>query len=67
MSKKELIIASGKLIFWLVEIIFSSIFQRLLPVIFRLVEMMFQESPSFRLVEADYRANNGFRKKKEKL
>ena len=67
MSKKELIIASGKLIFWLVEIIFFSIFQRLLPVIFRLVEMMFQESLSFRLVEADYRANNGFRKKKEKL
>ena len=28
---------------------------------------MFQESTSFRLVEIDFRANNGFRKKKEKL
>ena len=28
---------------------------------------MFQENTSFRLVEIDFRANNGFRKKKEKL
>ena len=65
-SKKELIIASGQLIFWLVETIF---FQRLLPVIVfsRLVERIFQENPSFKLVETDFRANNGFRKKKEKL
>ena len=49
---------------------FFSIFQRLLPVIvffLRLVGTMFQENPSFRLVEMDFRANNGFRKKKEKL
>ena len=32
-SKKELIIASGQLIFWLKETIFFSIFQRVLPVI----------------------------------
>ena len=32
-SKKELIIASGQLIFWLVETNFFSIFQKLLPVI----------------------------------
>ena len=32
-SKKELIIASAQLIFWLTETIFFSIFQRLLPVI----------------------------------
>ena len=62
-SKKELIIASGQLIFLLVETMFFSIFQRLL----RLMETMFQENPSFRLVETDFRANNGFRKKKEKL
>ena len=67
-SKKELIIASGQLIFWLVKTIFYSIFQRLLPVYFRLVETMFQENPSFQLLETDNnRANNGFRKKKEKL
>ena len=32
-SKKEFILTSGQLIFWLVEIIFFSIFLRLLPVI----------------------------------
>ena len=31
--EKELILASGELIFWLVKIIFFSIFQRLLPMI----------------------------------
>ena len=69
LSKKELILASGQLIFWLVETIFFSIFQRLLPVIVfsRLVETMFQENPSFGPAETDFRANNGFRKKKEKL
>ena len=51
------------MIFLLVETMFFSIFQRLL----RLMETMFQENPSFRLVETDFRANNGFRKKKEKL
>ena len=67
-SKKELIIASGQLIFWLVETILS-LFFRLLPVavFFRLVETMFQENPSLRLVETDFRANNGFRNKKKKL
>ena len=43
-SKKELILASGQLIFWLVKtIFFLSIFKRLLPVIvfFRLVETSF--------------------------
>ena len=42
-SKKELIVACGQLIFWLVKTIFFSIFKRLLPVIvfFRLVEMSF--------------------------
>ena len=42
--KKELIIASGQLIFWPAETIFFSIFQRLLPVIvfFHLVETMFK-------------------------
>ena len=41
------------------------IFQRLLPVtvFFRLVETMFQEIPSFRLVETDFRANNGEKRK----
>ena len=49
------------LIFWLVETISYSIFQRLLPVIAfsRLVE-----TSSFRLKETDFRANNGFCKKK---
>ena len=48
---------------------FFSIFQRLVPLIdfFRLVEPIFQENPSFWLVKMDFRANNGFRKKKEKL
>ena len=32
-SREELVIASGQLIFWLMEINFFSIFQRLLPVI----------------------------------
>ena len=32
-----------------------------------LVETMFQENPSFWLVETDFRANNGFRRKKEKM
>ena len=32
-----------------------------------LVEKIFQENPSFQLVETDFRANNGFCKKKEKL
>ena len=32
----------------------------------RLVETMFQENPSFRLAEMDFRANSGFRKKKGK-
>ena len=49
--------------------VFFSIFQRLVPLIgfFRLVEPMFQENPSFWLVKMDFRANNGFRMKKEKL
>ena len=68
-SKKEVIIANGQLIFWLGETIFFSIFQRLLPMIvfFRLVETMFEENLAIRLVEMDFRANNDFRKKKEKL
>ena len=67
-SKKALIFASGQLIFWLVETSFLSIFQRTLPVIvfFCLVEMMFQENPSFQLVEMGFRAKNGFHKE-EKL
>ena len=69
-SKKELIIASGQLLFWLVENIFFLYFSET-PAsdsfFFCLVETMFQESPSFQLVETDFRANNGFRKKKEKL
>ena len=68
-SKEGLVLASGQLIFWLVKTIFSSIFQRLLPAIvfFRLVEIMFQENPLLRLVETDFRANNGFGNTKEKL
>ena len=69
-SKKELVIASGQLIFWLVETIFfysSETPASELPVFFRLVETMFQKNPSFRLVETDFRAINGFQKKKEKL
>ena len=68
-SKKEPINASGQLIFWLVETIFFSIFQTPASDSFfsRLVETMFQENPSFWLVETDFRANSGFRKKKEKL
>ena len=64
-SKNDFIISSGQLIFWLEE----TIFQRLLPVIFffLLVETMFQKNPSLRLVETNFRADNGFRKKKEKL
>ena len=31
------------------------------------MEMMFQVNPSFWLVETDFKANNGFHKKKEKL
>ena len=38
-SKKELILASGQMIFWLVETIFFSIFQRLLPMIFSVTEI----------------------------
>ena len=54
------------LIFWLVETISYSIFQRLFPVIAfsRLVETMFPENSSFRLKETDFRANNGFCKNK---
>ena len=36
-------------------------------VFFRLVETMFEENLAIRLVEMDFRANNDFRKKKEKL
>ena len=52
-SKKELIIASGELIFWLVETIFSLFLETLASdsFFFRLVETMFHENPSFRLVE----------------
>ena len=32
-----------------------------------LVDMMFYENPSFWLVETDFRVNNGFRKKTEKM
>ena len=53
-SRKELILASGQLIFWLGETIVFSIFQRLPPA---MVETMFQEDPSFRLVETHFRAN----------
>ena len=42
------------------ETIIFSIFHRLLPV-------MLQENPSFRVVETDFTANNGFYNKKEKL
>ena len=67
--KGGLILASGQLILWLAKTIFPSIFQRLLPAIvfFRLVEIMFQENPLLRLVETDFRANNGFGNTKEKL
>ena len=58
-SKKELIIASEQMISWLLDNNFLSIFQRLLPVIVFFL--------SFRLVETDFRANNGFHKKIEKL
>ena len=42
-SKKDLILASGQLIFWLMETIFFSVFQRLLPVMtfFRLMKTSF--------------------------
>ena len=42
-SNKDLILASGQVIFWLVEVIFFSIFQRFLIVVdfFRLVETSF--------------------------
>ena len=67
--KEKLIIASGQLIFWLMEIIFFSIFERLLPVIdfFHLAAKMFEENHSFRLVEANFGANKGFRKKRKKV
>ena len=68
-SRKELILANGQLIFWLVKIFFLSILET--PAsdggFFHLVETMFQESPSFQLLEKDFRANNVFCKKKEKL
>ena len=48
------------MIFWLAETIFFLYF-------FSLVETIFQENPSFQLVETDSRANNCFHKKKEKL
>ena len=67
--KTEPIIPSGQLTFWLVETIFSLFFGDSCQWSFfsRLVETMFQENPSFRLVEMDCWANNGLRKKKEKL
>ena len=34
--------------------------------LFRIMETLFLTNPSFQLVETDFRANNGFRKK-EKL
>ena len=58
--KERGIISKGQLIFWQVETIIFAIFHRLLPV-------MFQENPSFRAVETDSTANNGFHNKKEKL
>ena len=67
-SKKELIVASGQLIFWLVGTIYFSIFQRLLPVIFFSFGGNDVSSKSFILAGGtDFRSNNGFRKKKEKL
>ena len=68
-SKKEFIFASEQLMFWLLETILFFIFQRLLPIIIFSVQwkQMFQENSSFRLVETDFGANKGFRKKKEKL
>ena len=63
-SKKELVLASGQLIFWLVETIF---FLYSVITFFRLVEKMFQENHLFQLVETDFKANNRFRKKKEKV
>ena len=62
-SKKEFIFAFGKLIFRLVETIFSSIFRRPLPVFF---SRIFQGNPYFRLVEMDFRGNNGFHKQRKK-
>ena len=62
-SKKEFIFVFGKLIFRLVETIFSSIFRRPLPVFF---SRIFQGNLYFRLVETDFRGNNGFHKQRKK-
>ena len=58
--KERAIISKGQLIFWQVETIIFTIFHRLLA-------LMSQENPSFRAVETDFTANNGFYNKKEKL
>ena len=47
-SKKELILASGQLVFRLMETV-----------------SFLQGNPYFRLVETEFRANNGFHKKKK--
>ena len=65
-SKKEVILTLRKLVYRLVETIFSSIFWRLLPVFLRLVVSIFQGNPYFRLVEKYFRVNNGFHKQKKR-
>ena len=50
--------------------LFFSIFQRLLPVIVyfcRQWKRTFRQNPSFRLVETDFRVNDGFQKQKKQL
>ena len=69
-TKNELVIASGQLIFRLVETISFFYFSETPAndsLFCPLVETMFQENPSFWLLETDFRANNGFRRKKEKM
>ena len=56
-SKGKICSCQGKLIFWLVETIFFSIFQIFLSV-------TFQQNPSFQLVGTDFRAHNGLHQQK---
>ena len=63
-SKKELILASGQLIFRLVEFFlhFSETPASSFSVWWKSI---FQENPYFRIVETEFRANNGFHKQKK--
>ena len=67
-SKKELVIASGQLIFWLVEIIFF--YSSEIPANDSFCPSGGNDVSKKSFIPASgngFRANNGFRKKKEKL